>query len=71
MPRLTAREEYLVDALLEIQDWDWKEGQYEGTAGYPASVVADGFKKAGIRVNHATSSSILRCWKSHGIKEDN
>jgi hypothetical protein len=70
MPRLTAREEYLVNALLEIQDWDWNEGQYGGTAGYPASVVADGFKKAGIRVKHATSSSILRCWKSHGIKED-
>ena len=70
MPRLTAREKILVNALLEIQDWDWKEGQYGGTCGYPASVVADGFKQAGIRVAHATSSSILRCWNSHGIKED-
>ena len=71
MPRLTQREEILVDALLEIQDWDWNEGQYGGTCGYPASVVADGFKQAGIRVKHANSNSILRCWNSHGIKEDN
>ena len=68
MTRLTEREEYLVDALLEIQDWDWREGQYCGSCGYPASVVADGFKKAGVRVKHTTNSSTLRCWKSHGIK---
>ena len=71
MPRLTAREEILVNALLEIQDWDWNEGQYGGTCGYPASVVANGFKQAGIRVKHANSNKILRCWNSHGIKEDN
>jgi hypothetical protein len=70
MQKLTEREEYLVDALLEIQDWDWHEGQYEGTAGYPASVVADGFKKAGIRVKHSNSNKILRCWKSHGITSE-
>ncbi len=69
MQKLTAREEYLVNALLEIQDWDWREGQYGGTCGYPASVVADGFKKAGISVKHANSSAIQRCWKSHGITQ--
>ena len=61
------REIKLINALLEIQDWDWNEGQYTGTAGYPASIVADVFKAAGIKVKHASSSSTLRTWQSHGV----
>lgn len=57
---LTAREECLVDALLKIQDWDWSEGQYQGTTGYPASVVALAFEAAGISVRHTTSSDGLK-----------
>jgi|TARA_R110002020_G_C15727030_1_gene723668 hypothetical protein len=61
------REVKLINALLEIQDWDWSEGQYIGTTGYPASIVAEVFKAAGIEVKHPASSMTHRTWESHGV----
>jgi hypothetical protein len=61
------REIKLINALLEIQDWDWSEGQYLGTAGYPGCVVAEVFRQLGIKVKHATSSLTHRTYESHGV----
>ena len=68
--RLTPREERLVNALLEVQDWDWAEGQYTGSAGYPASVVAAALKDTGLSVRPASTASVRRTWGSHGAADE-
>ena len=68
--RLTPREERLVNALLEVQDWDWAEGQYTGSAGYPASVVAAALEDTGLSVRPASTASVRRTWGSHGAADE-